>query len=92
MSRKNYKNGDEISLTENGCDGCSPSMINGVFCHEQGCPDAWRDKTKVCDECGFEFNPSERYQSVCVGCINGNYDYDEDVWGWDDEWDDVDDV
>jgi len=42
--RKNYNNGDEISLKQNGCDGCSPSMINGVLCHETGCPDAWRDK------------------------------------------------
>lgn len=41
--RSTYRNGDSIGLAWNGCDGCSPSMIQGVFCHETGCPDAWRD-------------------------------------------------
>ena len=42
--RKNYRNGDEVSLQMNGCDGCAIININGVLCHERGCPDAWRDK------------------------------------------------
>jgi hypothetical protein len=83
--REEYKNGDEIQLKENGCDGCSPSVVNGVFCHEQGCPDAWRDSTKACDECGCDFYRTERYDSICDGCRNGNYDYDEEVWDWDEE-------
>ena len=41
--REHYNNGDPIDLKHNGCDGCSPSMINGVLVHERGCPDAWRD-------------------------------------------------
>ena len=41
--RTHYKNGDEISLVHGGCDGCSPSSVNGVICHEHGCPDAWKD-------------------------------------------------
>jgi len=78
--REKYKNGDEISLVFGGCDGCSPSVINGVFCHEQGCPDAWRDRTKVCDECGFEFQPTEEFQSICDSCQyedEDSIDYDE---------------
>ena len=41
--RTTYRNGDEIGLRYNGCDGCSPATVNGVLCHETGCPDAWRD-------------------------------------------------
>jgi hypothetical protein len=41
--RTHYRNGDEIGLQYCGCDGCSPCMVDGVLCHEHGCPDAWRD-------------------------------------------------
>jgi len=41
--REKYKNGDEVGLKNNGCDGCSPNVIQGLFVHEIGCPDAWRD-------------------------------------------------
>ena len=63
--RTNYRNGDEITLTANGCDGCSPAVINGVLCHEQGCPDAWRDESQECAWCGQTFHPEERIQSYC---------------------------
>jgi hypothetical protein len=41
------------------CDQCQASMINGVFCHETGCPNsrawfidgAWC-KTRKCFDCG----------------------------------------
>ena len=68
MARAQYNNGDEISLQANGCDGCSPDVINGVFCHETGCPDAWRDYEIECRECGFDFQPEERDQVLCDGC------------------------
>jgi hypothetical protein len=42
--REYYNNGDAIALTNTGCDGCTPSVINGVLCHEAGCPEAWRDR------------------------------------------------
>lgn len=41
--RTHYRNGDEIQLKHCGCDGCNPCMINGVLCHETGCPYAWKD-------------------------------------------------
>ena len=41
--RANYENGDPITLVATGCDGCTPMTICGVFCHEQECPEAWRD-------------------------------------------------
>lgn len=44
-----------------GCDQCEAAMINGVFCHERGCPNAgsrWSEATgewvrqRECRECG----------------------------------------
>lgn len=51
MPRTKYRNGDTITLTSCGCDGCSPSRINGALCHEQGCLEAWKDYAKTCSEC-----------------------------------------
>lgn len=67
MNRATYRNGDDITLTATGCDGCSPSVINGVFCHETDCPEAWRDRQVACFECGCDFYPAERGQRTC-GC------------------------
>lgn len=53
------------------CDSCQAMRINGVLCHEQGCPDAWRGKPAPCFECGCDFIPESaptRY-SVCPDCI-----------------------
>jgi len=51
------------------CQSCEPSRINGVFCHEQGCPDAWRTELRECKECGSEFRPEHRHQRLCChGC------------------------
>jgi len=63
--RTHYRNGDEIYLQRSGCDGCSPSTINGVFCHETDCPDAWRDELRECKWCGKEFYPNDRLQDFC---------------------------
>ena len=67
--RENYRNGDEIALTATGCDGCSPATINGVLCHETGCPEAWRDHPRDCFECGCEFYPESRDHSICPDCV-----------------------
>ena len=65
--RTEYRNGDEITLTAAGCDGCSPSTINGLLYHESGCPDLWRDHTRKCKWCGGRFRPAERGQVFCEG-------------------------
>lgn len=67
MKRKRYRNGDEITLPC-GCNSCTPSRINGIICHEIGCPDAWRDYKRECFECGKEFYPEERRQENCKRC------------------------
>ena len=66
--RTAYRNGDEIGLVHTGCDGCSPSRINGVFCHETGCTYAWKDLPKACFECGCDFYPAGRHQRICEDC------------------------
>lgn len=68
MRRSHYRNGEEITLAC-GCDGCSPSMIQGVLCHERGCPDAWRDYRVGCFECGFSFYPESRDHRICQDCM-----------------------
>ena len=47
------------------CDSCEIMDINGVRCHETGCPEAWKDETRECKWCGSEFVPEEREQIVC---------------------------
>ena len=48
-----------------GCDSCEALMINGVYCHEIGCPDAWQDYLRECKWCGSESKPVDRYQDCC---------------------------
>ena len=52
-------------MQEAGCPQCELLRINGVLCHEKGCPEAWRDETRECKECGCEFVPTERKQVYC---------------------------
>jgi hypothetical protein len=47
------------------CNSCDAVYINGVFCHEQGCPDAWIDQVRECVECGYEFIPENKDQTCC---------------------------
>ena len=35
------------------CDQCEAVMINGVFCHETGCPNAKRERQWMADELGM---------------------------------------
>ena len=47
------------------CNSCEALTINGVYCHEIGCPDAWQDEIRECLECGQDFKPETRYQTCC---------------------------
>lgn len=47
------------------CDSCQLLRINGVVCHETGCPAAWKDKRPECKWCGTEFKPEHRHQDTC---------------------------
>ena len=51
--------------TATGCDACEMLTINGLACHETGCPDAWRDHDRECDWCGQRFQPEAKGTRVC---------------------------
>jgi hypothetical protein len=63
--RTRYRNGDQIGLVECGCDGCSPSRINGVLCHESGCPCSWKDYAKKCIVCERKFYTKSHWVRTC---------------------------
>lgn len=73
--RTTYNNGDEVTLVENGCDGCDVTTINGIICHETGCPEAWRDELIECEWCGHEFYPSEAGTRFCCEDCAESYSY-----------------
>jgi len=47
------------------CNSCEVLVINGIICHEHGCPESWRDETRECKWCGSEFTPENREQVFC---------------------------
>ena len=56
------------------CDQCNLLMINGVLCHETGCPDSWRFIKKECKWCGSEFEPEHADEGFCsCECIESYY-------------------
>lgn len=50
------------------CNSCEALVINGVYCHERGCPDAWRDYPAECRLCGDTFRPENQRDNVCPDC------------------------
>lgn len=47
------------------CKSCESTIINGIYCHEKGCPDEWKDLEHTCKWCGSVFIPDDRYQEFC---------------------------
>lgn len=47
------------------CEQCEVMNINGIRCHESGCPVAWKEEVRECKWCGTEFVPEERHQDWC---------------------------
>ena len=58
------------------CPSCEMVAINGVPCHEQGCPDSWRFVTRECGWCGTEFKPESMGDRYCSQDC-----YETDNWG-----------
>ncbi len=57
-------------MAKNGrCEGCQVVRINGLRCHDTGCPVAWKEEVRECKECGGEFEPEAPRQDCCSdGC------------------------
>lgn len=49
------------------CESCNVLNIQGVNCHETGCPDAWIGHLRECKNCDNRFIPEERDEIYC--CI-----------------------
>jgi hypothetical protein len=47
------------------CNSCEVMYINGIRCHEHGCPEAYKEELRECKWCGCEFEPEDRYQKFC---------------------------
>jgi len=52
-------------MPDDKCPSCEEAMINGVRCHEIGCPDAWRTEVRNCKECGCAFTPGRPHEELC---------------------------
>ena len=64
------------------CDSCEAMRINGILCHEHGCPEAHKGTLRVCKWCGSKFEPENATSSFCSqSCycdFNGIEDPEED--------------
>lgn len=47
------------------CDSCVMITINGIKCHETGCPKMYLDEKRECQWCGTEYTPKTRFQTTC---------------------------
>ena len=47
------------------CNSCEVLYINGLKCHEHGCPESWKDETRTCKWCGSKFKPDDDRQDCC---------------------------
>jgi len=47
------------------CNSCEILYVNGIRCHETGCPDAWEDEIRTCKWCGNTFKPTQPTQEFC---------------------------
>lgn len=56
------------------CDSCEVLNINGMNCHELGCPETWKDTVERCKWCGVDFKPKRLAQRFCSGdCARESY-------------------
>jgi hypothetical protein len=55
------------------CQSCEALRINGILCHETGCPDAWKGSKRSCQWCGQEFTPEHSRQQFCDNACYGYY-------------------
>lgn len=55
------------------CISCQVLSINGITCHETGCPNAYKDSQSECKWCGQLFTPESKYQDCCSHSCNVAY-------------------
>lgn len=55
------------------CGSCQLVRINGMVCHELGCPEAWTSEVRECKECGGTFKPKAKRQCCCSNSCRRAY-------------------
>ena len=55
------------------CNSCETLTINGVLCHEIGCPDSYKDENRECKWCGQDFTPEQNHQVCCSHSCEMDY-------------------
>ena len=56
------------------CKSCEVLYINGLKCHETGCPELYKDELRDCLFCGTKFTPEFKKQVYCsVKCWEKDY-------------------
>jgi hypothetical protein len=55
------------------CSSCELLTINGVVCHETGCPDSHLFTTRDCLWCGQQFTPDSPSDYCCDGACYAMY-------------------
>lgn len=65
LTRKDTEPDELAAVSDGRCEQCVVLMINGVRCHEIGCPIAWRDYDRECRWCGQSFRPAAQHQRAC---------------------------
>lgn len=55
------------------CDSCELLRVNGVVCHETGCPQSHIGTLRECKWCGQEFGPEDRHQRFCCDSCAASY-------------------
>lgn len=55
------------------CDSCQVLVINGLICHETGCPESYKDDVRDCKWCGQNFKPESMHQICCDEECAGAY-------------------
>ena len=68
MPKPKCESFEESRSAAGRCPACEILVINGRRCHEGECPEAWRDSTRSCFECGCDFKPEKRFQNLCPDC------------------------
>ena len=58
------------------CNSCNILYINGVKCHETGCPESYKDEKRECLWCGSKFIPENKWQKTCSDSCYSAYYYD----------------
>lgn len=62
------------------CNSCAILYVNGIRCHETGCPEAFRDTLVECRWCGSAFVPEEKGQLYCSdSCYGADNGMAEDI-------------